>query len=50
MATIRIYELAKEIGQSSKVLVEALKKKKVPVKNHMSTIDEATASIAETGR
>ncbi len=43
MATIRIYELAKEIGQSSKVLVEALKKKKVPVKNHMSTIDEATA-------
>ena len=43
MATIRIYELAKEIGQSSKVLVEALKKKKVLVKNHMSTIDEATA-------
>ncbi|MFQ6671952.1 MAG: translation initiation factor IF-2 N-terminal domain-containing protein, partial [Candidatus Tectimicrobiota bacterium] len=43
MATMRIYELAKEIGQPSKVLVEALKEQGAPVKNHMSTIDETLA-------
>jgi translation initiation factor IF-2 len=43
MANVRIYELAKEIGQPSKVLVEELKKQGVPVKTHMSTIDEALA-------
>jgi translation initiation factor IF-2 len=43
MAKMRIYELAKEIGEPSKVLVEALKELGATVKNHMSTIDEAQA-------
>lgn len=43
MATMRIHELAKELGVPSKELVELLKKKGADVKNHMSTIDEDVA-------
>ncbi|MFH1767998.1 MAG: translation initiation factor IF-2 N-terminal domain-containing protein, partial [Candidatus Omnitrophota bacterium] len=42
---MRIYELAKEIGMDSKELLERLKKLNFPVKNHMSSVDPATAEI-----
>jgi len=41
---MRVYELAKELGLSSKELIERLAERKVFVKGHMSTVDEATVS------
>jgi len=38
MATIRVYELAKEMGMNSKELQEKLQALGLPIKNHMSTI------------
>ncbi len=40
MATIRVHELSKELNISSKVLVEELAKMNIPVKNHMSALNE----------
>ena len=37
MAGMRVHELAKEFGMTSKELVERLKEMKIPVKNHAST-------------
>ena len=37
----RVHELAKELGIPSKDLVERLKRLKIPVKGHMSVVDEA---------
>jgi len=42
MAKIRIYELAKQLNMTNKVLLERLKEMNIPVKNHMSVIDEET--------
>jgi len=42
---MRVHELAKKLGLDSKELVEKLKAMNLPVKNHMSAIDEETAQI-----
>ena len=44
MAKIRIYELAKQLNMTNKVLLERLKEMNIPVKNHMSVIDEETVA------
>lgn len=41
MAKIRVYDLAKELGRSSKELVDVLKDMGLDVKNHMSTMEES---------
>ncbi len=45
--SIRVYELAKKLGISSKELVAKLKELKVDVKGHMSVLDVETADIIE---
>lgn len=44
MSRIRIYELAKEAGMSSKAFAEKLIKKGYQIKGHSSTVDDATAA------
>ena len=43
--SIRVHKLAKELGLSSKELVERLKELKVDVKGHMSSLEDETAEI-----
>ena len=43
MAKMRVYELARELGTTSKKLIEALVEMKIEVKNHMSTLDREEA-------
>ncbi len=43
--SIRIYQLAKKLGISSKELLGKLKELKVKAKGHMSSVDEETAEI-----
>jgi translation initiation factor IF-2 len=43
MAKIRVYDLAKELGKSSKEVVGLLLSMGMEVKNHMSTIEESQA-------
>jgi translation initiation factor IF-2 len=45
MPNIRVYELARDIGVSSKRLVEELREQGIDVKSHMSTLDEETAEL-----
>lgn len=40
MSKIRVYELAKQIGVSSKDLIQKMSEVGISVKNHMSTIDD----------
>ena len=40
---VRVHELAKELGTTSKKLIQVLEEMEVPIKNHMSTVDEETA-------
>jgi len=48
MAKIRIYELAKQLNMTNKVLLERLKEMNIAVKSHMSVIDEESiAGIKE---
>ncbi|MCZ6681122.1 MAG: translation initiation factor IF-2 [Candidatus Poribacteria bacterium] len=47
---IRIYELAKQYGLSSKAFIEELRAYGVPVKNHMSTLDTETVALVEAER
>ena len=48
MAKIRIYELAKQLNMTNKVLLDRLKEINMAVKSHMSVIDEeAVAGIKE---
>ena len=47
---IRVYELAKQYGVSSKEFVEELQGYGIPVKNHMSTLDSETVELVETER
>jgi len=42
---VRVYELAKELGFSSKDLVKKLKELHVEVKGHMSSVDDDTAEL-----
>ena len=43
MSKIRIFQLAKEVGVPSKVLVERCQDDGLPIKNHMSSVDDETA-------
>ena len=43
MAKIRINKLALELGLQNDQVIDALKKKKVIVKNHMSSVDQEAA-------
>ena len=47
---IRVYELAKQYGVSSKEFVEELHGYGIPIKNHMSTLDTETVQLIETER
>ena len=47
---IRVYELAKQYGVSSKEFVEELHGYGIPVKNHMSTLDAETVQLIEVER
>jgi translation initiation factor IF-2 len=42
VAKVRIYEVARRFNVSSEAMVNLLKEMKVPVKNHMSSIDDET--------
>ena len=44
MAKIRVHEIAKELGKSSKEMVDILQKMGLDVKNHMSTVEDSQAS------
>src|SRR5512137_1704803 len=41
MPSMRVHELAKEFGMSSKELLDRLQELKIPAKNHASTLVEA---------
>ena len=43
MAKIRVNKLALELGLQNDQIIEALQKKKIAVKNHMSSVDEDAA-------
>ena len=45
---VRVYELAKRRGLSSKELIKILEELGVPVKNHMSTLDPETIMLVES--
>lgn len=47
MSKIKVYELAKELGKSSKELMEFLGGKNIEVKSHMSTISEEDAALVK---
>ena len=47
---IRVYELAKQYGVSSKEFVEELHGYGIPIKNHMSTLDAETVQSIEVER
>ena len=43
MAKIRIYELAREVNMTNKVLLEKIKALDIPIKSHMASLDKKTA-------
>lgn len=45
MSNKRVYELARDVGITSKVLMEELRNQGVDVKSHMSTLDDETAEL-----
>jgi translation initiation factor IF-2 len=45
MSNVRVYELARDLGVSSKHLIEELRNQGVDIKSHMSTLDEETAEL-----
>ncbi len=45
MAGVRVYELARDLGISSRNLIEELRNQGIEVKSHMSTMDEETAGL-----
>lgn len=45
MAGVRVYELARDLGISSKILIEELHNQGIDIKSHMSTMDEDTAGL-----
>ncbi len=47
---IRVYELAKQYGVSSKEFVKELRGYGIPIKNHMSTLHSETVELVETER
>jgi len=47
MAKIRVYELAKQLNMTNKVLIEKLKEMNISVKSHMSVVDEETVAVVK---
>lgn len=47
MKKIRVHELAKELGKTSKELIEILAALKIEAKNHMSAIDKETSQLVK---
>lgn len=45
LSKIRVYQLAKELGISSKELIEKLKELSIEVNSHMSTLEDENANI-----
>lgn len=45
MAGVRVYELARDLGISSKNLIEELRNQGIEVKSHMNMMDEETAGL-----
>ena len=45
MASVRVYQLAKNLGYDSRTFVEELAREGIVVKSHMSTVDEETAEL-----
>ena len=45
MTKIKVYELAKELGRSSKELMEVLAEKNIEIKSHMSSLEEEDAQM-----
>lgn len=45
MSKIRVYQLAKELGISSKELIDKLKELSIEVNSHMSTLEDENANI-----
>ena len=48
MSKIRVHELAKELNTNNKEIMNYLKEKKIEVKSHMSTIEDAVANDIRT--
>ncbi len=46
---MKVHELARELGLTSKELIERLEAMKVPVRNHMSVLDDATVARIRKG-
>ena len=44
MAKVRVHEIAKDLGMSSKDMVDALLSMGLDVKNHMSTLEDSQAN------
>ena len=42
---VRVYELARTLGLSSKILMHELQKQGIDLKSHMSSIDDETAEL-----
>ncbi|MEE8263952.1 MAG: translation initiation factor IF-2 N-terminal domain-containing protein, partial [Gammaproteobacteria bacterium] len=45
MSNRRVYEVARDLGITSKHLVEELRNQGIDIKSHMSTLDEETAEL-----
>ncbi len=45
MASVRVYQLAKDLGYDSRAFVEELAREGIVVKSHMSTVDDETAEL-----
>lgn len=45
MASVRVYQLAKNLGYDSRAFVEELAREGIVVKSHMSTVDDETAEL-----
>lgn len=47
MSKYRVFEIAKEFSTTSKVVIDILTRNDIPVKNHMSSVDETVRHIVE---
>jgi translation initiation factor IF-2 len=48
MAKIRIYELARDLNMTNKVLLQKIKELEIPVKSHMSSLDDEVITRIKT--
>ena len=44
MTKMRVHELAKELGMENKALIDALEKRQIEVKSHMSSLEESVVA------